>query len=290
MDSTSNKIGFAFILNLLFAGIEIAGGLFTNSIAIISDAVHDFGDSLSLGVAYFLEKKSVKKGDKKYSYGYRRFSLLGSIFISLVLFTGSVFVVTESVRRLMDPQPVHASGMILLSLIGIIVNGAAVLKLKGGKSFNARAVFLHMMEDVLGWIAVLAGSIIMLLTGSQIIDPILSIVITVWVLYNVLRNLSATLKIMLQEVPDSVDVPDLVNEIMGLDYVDSLHDLHIWSLDGERHVLTLHVVLNGDQPLSILTEYKEKIRNLAQEKGISHTTIEFENRDESCHCGYNGLC
>jgi len=290
MEKSSKKIGFAFFLNLLFALIELVGGIYTNSVSITSDAIHDFGDSLSLGVAWFLEKKSTKRGDSRYSYGYRRFSLLGSVFISVVVLTGSVFIVIESLVRLADPREVNAAGMILLSFLGIIVNGAAALKLKGDKSFASRAVMLHMMEDTLGWIAVLAGSIIMIFTGLSIIDPILSLIVTAWILYNVVRNLSATLKIMLQEVPQDVNVDLLKKAIASLDYVDSVHDLHIWSLDGEKHILTLHVVLNENHPLSDISLFKEKIREIAEERGIFHTTIEFENKKEACSCGYKNLC
>ncbi len=290
MEKSSRRIGFAFFLNLLFAMIELVGGIYTNSVSITSDAIHDFGDSLSLGVAWLLEKKSTKRGDSRYSYGYRRFSLLGSVFISVVILTGSVFIVIESLERLADPREVNAAGMILLSFLGIIVNGAAALRLKGDKSYASRAVMLHMMEDTLGWIAVLAGSIIMIFTGLSVIDPILSLTVTAWILYNVVKNLSSTLKIMLQEVPQDVDADLLEKEIALLDYVDSVHDLHIWSLDGEKHILTIHVVLNENHPLSEVSFFKEKIRKIAEERGIFHTTIEFENKNEACHCGYKDLC
>jgi len=283
-----NNISIAFTLNFVFAIIELIGGVFTNSVAILSDALHDFGDSLSFGIAYYLQKQSNKKSDKYYSYGYKRFSLLGSIFISTVLVISSVFIVLESVKRIANPVQSDASGMLFLAVLGIIVNGAAVLRLKRGTSLNEKAVLIHLMEDVLGWIAVLVASIVMLFVNIQIIDPILSIGITIWVLTNVYKNLSHTLKIMLQEVPRDVKIDKLKQEILSLQDIESIHDLHLWSLDGENHILTLHVVVNSCCTFEKLTQYKREIRSIGDKHNIGHITIEFENSSESCDCGYNG--
>jgi len=289
MENSSKNIGFAFFLNLFFAFFELAGGLYTNSIAILSDSIHDFGDSLSLGVAFFLQKKSQKKSDKKYTYGYKRFSLLGSVLISTVLTVSSFFVIFESVKRLIDPVSSNAKGMFLLAIFGVIVNGASVIKLKKGTSLNEKAVFLHMMEDVLGWLAVLVGSIVMMFADLPVLDPILSLGITIWVLYNAYRNLTQTIKIMLQEAPESVDIEKMQEEITSLPEVDSIHDIHIWTLDGENHVLTLHAVVRSGLNIDAAV-LKQKIRNIASLYGVNHVTIEYEASSESCCCGYNGTC
>jgi len=289
MENSSKNIGFAFFLNLFFAIFELVGGLYTNSIAILSDALHDFGDALSLGVAFFLQKKSTRKSDRKYTYGYKRFSLLGSVIISTVLAASSVFVIYESILRLIDPVDSNVKGMAILAIIGIIVNGTAVIRLKKGTTLNERAVFLHMMEDVLGWIAVLIGSIIMVFVDLPILDPLMSLGITVWVLYNAYKNLSQTMKIMLQEAPDDVDMEKLKQEIELLDKINSIHDVHIWTLDGEHHVLTLHAVVDTDIPADAV-KVKQDIRDIAARHGVSHVTIEYEASSESCCCGYNGTC
>ncbi|MEN6619767.1 MAG: cation diffusion facilitator family transporter [Rikenellaceae bacterium] len=288
--SSSKNISIAFVLNFIFAIVELAGGVFTNSVAILSDALHDFGDSISLGVAFYLQKRSNKKRDEYYSYGYKRFSLLGSIFISTILAVSSVFIVIESVKRIINPEQADASGMLFLAILGIIVNGAAVLKLKKGTSLNEKAVLIHMMEDVLGWIAVLIASIVMLFVDIPIIDPLLSIGITIWVLTNVYKNLSQTLKIMLQEVPRDVKIDEVTQEILQLQDVESIHDLHLWSLDGANHILTLHVVVNDRCSFEKMTEYKQDIRSIGERYNIGHITIEFENSNESCGCSYNGKC
>jgi len=289
-NSPVKNIITAFALNLSFAVIELIGGLLTNSVAILSDALHDFGDSLSLWVAYYLQKKSEKKGDKFYSYGYKRFSLLGSIFISVVLLVSSVFIIEESIRRIITPQETNAQGMFILAIIGIIVNGAAVLRMHKGKSHNEKAVTLHMMEDLLGWFAVLAASFIMIFIDIPVIDPILSIAITVWVLFNVYRNLKETFRIMLQEVPKDIDINKIEKELLNIDGVKSIHDLHIWTLDGEKHIMTVHIVSGLPLDSKTVKRLKYEARKSIHELNINHITVEIEGENESRDCLYNGTC
>ncbi len=284
-DAAAKNIVTAFVLNLSFAVIELVGGLLTNSIAILSDALHDFGDSVSLGVAWVLQKKSNKKRDAKFSYGYKRFSLLGSVFLSGVLLVSSIFIVTEAVQRLADPQAVHAKGMFWLSIVGIVINGAAALRLKRGDTLNERAVFLHIMEDVLGWIGVLAVSIVMMYVDLPILDPILSLCITAWVLWNVWRNLRDTFKILLQGIPGDIDTTELTAALTEVPGVESIHDLHVWSQDGVTHVGTVHVVVSGSGSYDEWHAIKEAVRDVCRRHRIDHVTIEIETSGE-CDCEY----
>jgi cobalt-zinc-cadmium efflux system protein len=281
-DHATQNIVLAFFLNLCFAFIELTGGLLTNSVAILSNALHDFGDSISLGIAWYLQKLSNKGGDKDYSYGYKRFSLLGAIIISVILLVGSIFVIQACVERLITPQASNAKGMLLLSILGIAVNGAAVFRLKKGTTFNERAVFLHLMEDVLGWIAVLIVSIVMLFVNISILDPLLSLAITAWVLTNVYKNLKATFKILMQKIPQEVDEPKLEQAINKLEKVKALHDVHLWTLDGEKHIITLHIVTQKEITVAELSQLKHNIRELCKQFGIFHATIELETEEEQC--------
>jgi len=184
---TTENIKVAFFLNLSFTVIELVGGLLTNSMAILSDALHDLGDSVSLGLAWYFQRIAQKKSDLSYSYGYKRFSLLGAFINSLILSVGSIFILVEAIPRLFDPKQPDASGMIILAIIGVIVNGFAVLRLKKGKSINEKVVSLHLLEDVLGWLAVLIGSIVMYFFNLPVIDSLLSIGIAIFILLNVLE-------------------------------------------------------------------------------------------------------
>ncbi|HEY1114932.1 MAG TPA: cation diffusion facilitator family transporter, partial [Chitinophagaceae bacterium] len=194
----TGNIAVAFFLNTAFALIELVGGLLTNSVAILSDALHDFGDSLSLGTAWYFQKKSKKTRTEHYTYGYRRFSLVGAFVNAMVLIVGSIFIIREAVERLFRPEPADARGMLLLALLGIVVNGVAMLQLRKGGSINERVVSLHFLEDVLGWVAVLVGAVVMLFADLPVIDPVLSLAIASFVLFNVYRNIKPAFKIILQ--------------------------------------------------------------------------------------------
>ena len=285
--SASGNISLAFFLNLIFAFIELAGGLFTNSVAILSDALHDFGDSLSLGVAWYLQKLSKKGRDKEYTYGYKRFSLLGALFISTVLLVGSFFVIKECAERFMNPQVPNAQGMFFLAIFGILINGFAALRLTRGGSISERAVSLHMLEDVFGWVAVLVVSIVMMFVDLPVLDPALSIGISIWVLYNVYKNLRETFRVFLQQAPQDVNIGQLQQSLLAIEGISSIHDIHLWSLDGESNVMTLHVVIKEDLSVADSHALKSRVRILLNEKKIAHATIEIESIGEECellHC------
>ena len=282
------NIKVAFFLNLFFTLLEIAGGFFTNSMAILSDAVHDLGDSLSLGLAWYFQKVSNKGSDSSYSYGYKRFSLLGAIINSIVLVVGSIFILTAAIPRIFHPEKTQAAGMFFLAIVGVLINGIAFLRLKRGSSINEKVVSLHFLEDVLGWVSILIGSVIMYFFNAPFIDPILSVGIAFFVLSNVYKNIRQTLHIILQGIPDNVDIEEISQQLQEFKGVEDIHDLHVWSVDGNYNILTVHVVLNKLLEKDKITELKGRIRNSLKQKGIQHATIEFESKDE--HCDFEGCC
>lgn len=280
--SEESNIGLAFFLNTSFTVIELIGGLLTNSIAILSDAVHDLGDSISLALAWYFQKLSKKGSTKQYSYGYKRFSLLGAIINSIVLVAGSIYILSEAIPRLFSPQETNAKGMFLLAIFGIIVNGIGVLRTRKAKSINERVVSLHLLEDVLGWAAVLVGSAVMYFTGWTIIDPILSLLIACFVLSNIYKNIKQVLPILLQGTPVEIEQEHIIEKLKGIEDIANIHDLHIWSLDEEYTVLTVHIILNETQPMEKLAELKRKVRSVLKKEGIQHVTTEFEMPNEEC--------
>lgn len=289
--AATGNIALAFFVNLGFALVELVGGLWTNSIAILSDAFHDFGDSLSLAVAWRLQKVSERHADADYTYGYKRFALLGALFISVVLLVGSVFIIKACIGRIVEPQEPNATGMLWLAVFGVAVNGFAALRLHRGGSLSEKAVMLHMMEDVLGWVAVLIVSIVMLFVEVPVLDPLLSIGISGWVLWNVWRNLRATFRVLLQHTPTGIDTAKLRSEIGAVPGVEGIHDLHLWSLDGEHHISTLHAVVNGATSDEERIVIKRSIRSICGRNGIGHATIELETPGEDCgltHCAHEG--
>jgi cobalt-zinc-cadmium efflux system protein len=280
--SISRNIGIALLLNLAFAVIEFVGGIWTGSVAILSDAVHDFGDTLSLGMAYFMERKAEGKSSAAYSYGLRRMSLLSALITSTFLIIASIWVMIQAIPRLLNPIQPKAEGMVLLAILGIAVNGYAAWRVQKGKTMNERVVSWHLLEDLLGWVAVLIGSIVMYFADLPILDPILSIGFTIFILIGVARSLRSTLHLFLQGVPEGVDIVAFRRDIEALEGVASTHDTHLWSLDGEQHVLTLHVVMRSDFVFSDAEKVKTAIRQLAAERGRIHVTIEMESDGERC--------
>ena len=279
---SEGNVKVAFFLNLAFTVIEIIGGLYTNSLAILSDALHDLGDSLSLGLSWYFQKLSKKGSTKTFSYGYKRFSLLGAVINSVVLIVGSIFILTKAIPGLFNPGEADAEGMIYLAILGVIVNGAAVFKLRKGESLNEKVVSLHLLEDVLGWAAILVGSIIMKFVNAPIIDPLLSVLISMYVLFNVYKNLKKSLLIVLQGIPEDVDLNEIKQQLKNIHEVTDIHDCHAWSMDGNYHILTLHLQLDKDYRLSEQARLKKKIATLLKDESINHITIEFEGNNENC--------
>ena len=276
------NIKVAFFLNFGFTLLEIAGGIYTNSIAILSDAVHDLGDSLSLALAWYFQKVAKKNSDNSYSYGYKRFSLLGAIINSVVLVVGSIFILSVAIPRIFNPEQTRVEGMFILAIIGILVNGAAVFRLKKGDSINEKVVSLHLLEDVLGWAGILIGSVVMYFFDFPVLDPIMSVGIACFVLFNVYKNIKQSLRIILQGIPEEIDMTEISEVLTNIPEIESVHDLHIWSVDGNYNVLTVHVVLRQTNYKSDTATLKSKIRKKLEEKGIQHATIEFETKEESC--------
>ena len=281
-NESEKNISYAFFLNLGFTIIEIIGGLLTNSVAILSDAIHDFGDSISLGLAWYLQKVSKKQSDNKYSYGYRRFSLLGAIINSVILLVGSFLILSETIPRIIHPQEPNVQGMFILAILGIAVNGAAVIRLRKGSSLNEKVVSLHLWEDVLGWVAILIGSVIMYFFDVPVIDPILSVLISIYILIHVFRNINTSMRIILQGTPVEIDIEDIKKELLSFAEVSEIHDLHLWSIDGNYHVVTTHVVIKEALPMEQLAILKTRIRLKLEELNIQHATIEFETKEEIC--------
>lgn len=275
-NSTKN-IRLVFFINLCFTIIELIGGLYVNSVSILSDALHDLGDSLSLGLSWYLDKKSKKDADRNFTFGYKRFSLLSALINSIVLLLGSVFVIQEAIARLIEPELSNGLGMLYIAIAGVLINGYAALKLIRGRSMNERVLSWHLIEDVLGWVAVLIVSVVLIFHDIPWLDPVLSLMITAFILFNVIRRLRETLNLFLQGTPSEFKLEDIVELIEQHKGVSSMHSMHLWSLDGEHHVFSAHIVVESsfDTPQEI-DELKEHIREHLRGYHISDITLEIE--------------
>ncbi|MBO2517861.1 MAG: cation transporter [Clostridiales bacterium] len=279
---TQKNILIAFILNLSFSIFEYIGGLLTGSVAIISDSVHDLGDAFSIGVSWFLEKKSKKAPDEKYTYGYARFSVMGGLITVMILIAGSVLVIAGAVRRIITPAPINYDGMIIMAVIGVVLNFAAAWFTREGDSINQKAVNLHMLEDVLGWIVVLAGAVLMKFTDISVIDPVMSIAVAVFILFGSVRELLRVVDLFLVKIPEGVSVDEIKAHVKEIEGVADVHHIHVWSMDGNNKYATMHIVTDEDAEA-----VKRAVREELGEHGISHVTLEIEGSGENCgeeHC------
>lgn len=282
MARSERNIRTAFLLNLSFTIIEFVGGFYTNSLAITADALHDLGDSFSLGLSWFLERVAQKKRTALFSYGYKRFSLLSAFINATVLIVGSIVILLVAIPRILNPESVYSPGMLVLAVIGIAINGIAALRVHEGHTMNEKIVAWHLAEDALGWIGVLVVSILIYFFNLVILDPLLSIGITVFILFNVLRNFRKTLIIFLQGVPSSLAIDMVEQELRTMPDVTGVHDTHIWSLDGEHHILTTHLVIAGLADYERMRVIKCAARDKTIQLGVSHATIELEREGETC--------
>jgi cobalt-zinc-cadmium efflux system protein len=281
-DSISG-LKIAFFLNAGFTTLEIFGGLWTNSIAIITDALHDSGDCLALGLAWYLQRLSAKGPDFKYTYGYGRFSTLGALVTGIILVVGLSLVCWTAIERLREPQEVKAFGMLGLAVLGILFNGAAAWNLRGGRSLNEKVASWHLIEDTLGWGAVLIGSAVMMIWDVPIIDPLLSLLISVFILWNVIGNLRKVLSVLLQHAPASFDRAAFEASLSRVPGVVDSHHTHTWTLDGETHVLSMHLIMAKDSRRDQIVAAKKRVHELLRKQDFEHVSIEVELEGESCY-------
>jgi cobalt-zinc-cadmium efflux system protein len=273
------RIAGAFFLNLAFTLIEAVGGLLTNSMAVLSDALHDLGDSIALGLAWHFARLSKREGNEVFTFGYRRFSLVGALVMSIVLFAGGGLVLFRAIPRILAPEPSNAEGMLILAGIGIAVNGFAALRMRAGRSLGERIVTWHFVEDILGWLAVLVAGSVMLIADVPVLDPLLSVLITLYVFWNVGKRLRETLRILLQGVPGEISLETVEKSIREISGICDVHHTHIWSQDGEHHVLTGHVVIRNADSYEDVAAVRRRIKEHVKQFGIEHATIEVESQD-----------
>lgn len=275
---TEKNILIAFVLNLLFSIIEVIGGILTNSVSILSDAVHDFGDTISVGLSLILEKLSKKKPNDKYTYGYQRYSVLGALITTLILSISSILIIIHSIGRIVNVESVEYNGMIILSLLGIVINFLASYFTKEGDSLNQKSVNLHMLEDTLSWVIVLIGSILIKYTNINIIDPIMSIGVAIFILVNAFINLKEIFDLFLEKTPKSINIKEIKEHINKIQNVNNVHHIHVWSIDGVNNYITMHIVTNTKKTKELKNAIKEEMKK----HNIMHTTIEIEGTLEEC--------
>ena len=271
-------VWLAFFLNLTYAIVEfIAGGVFGSS-AVLADSVHDLGDAIAIGISAFLESISNREEDSHYTLGYKRFSLLGAMVTAVILMTGSVLVILENIAKIFHPQPVNDEGILWLGIIAITINVLASLVIRKGQTKNESILSLHFLEDTLGWVTVILMGIVLRFTDWYILDPLLSLVISFFILSKALPRFWSTLKIFLDAVPEGVDIQKIKTDLAELDHVASINQLNLWTMDGLEKNAIVHVCL---KEMEHMETCKESIRIFLKNCGFQNITIEVDADLES---------
>ena len=279
--SSKFAVWLAFFLNLSYAIVEfIAGGVFGSS-AVLADSVHDLGDAVAIGVSAVLETISNREEDSRYTLGYKRFSLLGALITAVILMTGSVFVILENLTKLFHPQPVNDEGILWLGIIAVTINVLASLVVRKGKTKNESILSLHFLEDTLGWVAVILMAIILRFTDWYILDPLLSLVISFFILSKALPRFWSTLRIFLDAVPEGVDIEQVTSDLEQLEYVASVNQLNLWTMDGLEKNAIIHVCL---EQIEDMEASKTAIRHHLKDIGFHNITIEVDSDQDSHAC------
>jgi len=270
---TKHTVWLAFFLNLSYAIVEfIAGGIFGSS-AVLADSIHDLGDAIAIGISAFLETISNREEDSHYTLGYKRFSLLGALVTAVILMTGSVLVILGNITKLFHPQPVNDEGILWLGIIAVSINVLASLVVRKGKTKNESILSLHFLEDTLGWVAVILMAIVLRFTDWYILDPLLSLVISIFILSKAIPRFWSTLKIFLDAVPEGVDIKQVKSDLEQLDHVTSINQLNLWTMDGLEKNAIVHVCLKEIEQMELC---KESIRSKLKDCGFQNITIEID--------------
>ncbi len=299
----SQALKTAFLLNLAFFLVETVGGLLTGSVAILADAIHDLGDTIALGFSLWLEKKALSKRDQEHSYGYARYSVFSQALSALLILMGSVFIVHECIDRIQNPKAAPLGwGMLLLAVLGVLVNGVAAFRLggfqkhahhdhdhhhhghsHGSHSHGSERLFsLHLLEDAIGWVFVLLGAVGIMATGWWWIDPVLGLLLSAFVIFNVIRHSKVVVDVLLQKTPTQFRVNEFYKLVAKVPNLESIHDLHVWTLDGHKNILSLHAVVKPGVDAVGISQIKKSLQEIVSNWGHFHMTIETEYSNQEC--------
>jgi cobalt-zinc-cadmium efflux system protein len=277
MPKREKRVQITAFLNLAFTILEIVGGFWTNSLAILSDALHDFGDSIALLVSWIFERGARKSPDTNRTFGYQRLSLFSALFSAMVLIGGSLLIISQAIPRILNPETVNATGMVGMAIVGVFFNGMGFFLLKKGESLNEKVLSWHLLEDVLGWAVILIGGVIITFWDIYLLDPIMTLGLTVFIIYNVSKNLREAVNILLEGVPAHIHFDEVKRDLLAIDGVLEVHDVHIWSLEGETDILIAHIVAD-EAHLKKPDQTRKAVKDVLKKHHIEHSTIELESK------------
>jgi cobalt-zinc-cadmium efflux system protein len=282
---SDGRLLWAVVLNQFLTLVEVIAGVISGSVALLSDAAHNFNDANALLIAYVARRISRKQADERYTFGYRRAEMIGALINLTLLAVIGTYLVYEGVRRLWAPEPITGWLMAAAAVVALVVDVATALLLwaMSRGSLNVRAAFLHNIVDALGSIAVLVGAGAIIWFGWTWVDPLITLMIAAYVLWETVKMFPQATSVLMESAPSDLDLERLVASVESLDRVDSLHHLHVWQLDEKHRALEAHVVMSRVD-VDRFEQTKQEIKlHLEEQFGIGHSTLEFEWSDESAN-------
>lgn len=278
-DQTATALVYAFVLNLVFCVIEGFGGYYASSQAIMADALHDFGDSLSLLLLIGLKWMAVRPAGASYSFGYRRLNLIGATAVGATLIFGCIVILGQSLPKLLEPQPVNSSMMLGLAVLGILVNGSAFLRLRSHGGIGENLVSLHLLEDLWGWVIVFVGALAIYFYDWYWLDPLLSVFLAFFILWRSFQQMRSLGRLFLLGSSEEFSAAKVTQLMLKVEGVVDAHHVHVWELDAGFHVVTAHLVLREKVDAVAI---KHQVRDQLLKVGRCEVTLEVEKEGEAC--------
>lgn len=276
MEDIHKNLKIAIILTTLIFLLEFFGGILANSLALLSDAAHVFIDVVALLLAYGAIRISARPINRNVTFGYHRFEIFAALINGITIIGIAFFIFFEAYGRILNPPAVKGMEVFIIATIGLIVNTWAALKLHGHRDLNIKAAYLHIIGDALASVAVIAGAVIIIFTGKSVVDPVLSILIGLMLLYSAFKLVFGSVRVLLEFAPKHVDADTLVKFLMEIEGIKGVHDIHIWSICSTIHAMSAHLLVDRAhiQQTDIMIS---KISKMLKEKfQIFHTTLQFE--------------
>jgi len=284
-DSSTLKLWISIFLNLAITIAEFVGGILSNSLALLSDAVHNLNDTLSLGISLAARKISKKGANQDKTFGYKRAEIIGAFINLITLVLVALFLIKEGVERFFDPQPIDGLTMFWVAIVGLLGNfiTAALLFKESKDNLNLKSAYIHILSDGLSSVGVIIGGWLILKYEWYIVDTILTVGIGAYILWHSYHMLQETIDILMQATPEEIDLPELTSKIEQLNKVQEVHHVHVWRLDENEIMMESHIVVDEDDLYEMET-IKKKIKTLLHDEfGIHHSTLEFECQPCSSH-------
>ncbi|MDT8393093.1 MAG: cation diffusion facilitator family transporter [Bacteroidales bacterium] len=277
--SSNRSLLLVTLLNILITVAEIIGGILTNSLALLSDAVHNLSDTLAIFLAWVAQKISARDSNERKTFGYKRVEILAAFFNALVLIGVSGFLIYEAIIRFKEPEPVKGLLMFIFATAGLIFNLLAVLLLKkhSGSSLNIRSAYLHLLGDTLSSVAVVIGGILIYFFEIYWIDPLITIMISLYIIKETWDVFRHSADILMQAAPRGVEINKIITDLENINGISNIHHVHIWGMSEKDFHFECHADLQSDIPVSKTALIKNDMERLLYEKyGVSHLTVQFE--------------